>query len=112
MESKEFMTIDGMAVEINGEKSILELIRKAGIELFTFCNHREFPLYGDCRMCMVETGEGGLEFACSTPPRPGLTIRTNTPEILVYRRVILKLMLANPVPDRLRELAECLGVSA
>ena len=32
METKKYMTIDGLPVEINGEKNILEVIRKAGIK--------------------------------------------------------------------------------
>ena len=54
MENKEYMLIDGNPVEINGEKNLLEVIRKAGIELPTFCYHSELSVYGACRMCMVE----------------------------------------------------------
>lgn len=111
MKNAEYLTIDGIPVEIEGEESILALIYKAGIELPTLCHHGEMPLYGDCRMCMVETREGALEFACSTPPRAGLHIKTDTPEIARYRRVILGLLLARPLPDRLRELAEWLGLA-
>ena len=53
MENKEYMLIDGNPVEINGEKNLLEVIRKAGIELPTFCYHSELSVYGACRMCMV-----------------------------------------------------------
>ena len=69
MEQREFMTVDGIPVELNGEKNLLELIRKAGIKLPTFCYHSELSVYGACRMCMVETERGGLEAACSTPPK-------------------------------------------
>ena len=48
MESKKFMVIDGINVEINGEKNILELIRKAGIKLPTFCYYSELSIYGAC----------------------------------------------------------------
>ena len=68
----EYMIIDGTPVAINGEKNILELIRKAGIELPTFCYHSELSIYGACRMCVVETGNGGIEAACSTLPRAGM----------------------------------------
>ena len=45
MENKEYMLIDGNPVEINGEKNLLEVIRKAGIELPTFCYHSELSVY-------------------------------------------------------------------
>ena len=67
--SGQFMMIDNMPVEINGEKNLLDLIRKTGIELPTFCYYSELSVYGACRMCMVENSRGGMEAACSTPPR-------------------------------------------
>ena len=66
------MIIDNIPVAINGEKNLLELIRKAGIELPTFCYYSELSVYGACRMCMVENKWGGMEAACSTPPRNGM----------------------------------------
>ena len=99
MLNKETMLIDGIPVEINGEKNLLELIQKVGIDLPTFCYHSELSVYGACRMCMVENERGGLEAACSTPPRAGMSIRTNTERLRKYRRVILELLLANHCRD-------------
>lgn len=99
MENKEYMIIDGIPVEINGEKNLLELIRKVGIKLPTFCYHSELSVYGACRMCMVETQNGGLEAACSTPPKEGMDIRTNTERLRKYRKNILELLLANHCRD-------------
>jgi NADH-quinone oxidoreductase subunit G len=93
------VTIDGVPVEINGEKNLLELIRRAGIKLPTFCYHSELSIYGACRMCMVENEWGGLDAACSTPPKAGMKIRTNTERLRKYRRMILELLLANHCRD-------------
>ena len=46
--SGQFMMIDNMPVEINGEKNLLDLIRKTGIELPTFCYYSELSVYGAC----------------------------------------------------------------
>ena len=99
MQEREFMTVDGIPVEINGEKNLLELIRKIGIKLPTFCYHSELSVYGACRMCMVETARGDLEAACSTPPRAGMVIKTNTERLRRYRKNILELLLANHCRD-------------
>ncbi len=99
MAEKQYMTIDGIPVEINGEKNLLELIRKVGIKLPTFCYHSDLSIYGACRMCMVENERGGLDAACSTPPRAGMNIRTNTERLRRYRRNILELILANHCRD-------------
>lgn len=114
------MMIDNIPVEINGEKNLLELIRKAGIDIPTFCYHSELSIYGACRMCMVENKWGSMEAACSTPPRAGMEIYTNTPKLRKYRKMILELLLANHCRDctacgkngrcKLQELANRYGI--
>lgn len=99
MEKKSYVTIDNIPVEIEGEKNLLELIRKVGIKLPTFCYHTELSIYGACRMCMVEDEKGNLEAACSAPTRPGMVIRTNTERLRRYRKMILELLLANHCRD-------------
>ncbi|MEA4847478.1 MAG: [FeFe] hydrogenase, group A [Clostridiaceae bacterium] len=93
------MIIDGIPVAIEGEKNILEVIRKAGIKLPTFCYHSELSIYGACRMCMVEDEKGRLDAACSAEPRAGMVIRTNTEKLQKYRKMILELILANHCRD-------------
>ena len=97
--NKGSMIIDGIHVEINGEKNLLELIRKAGINLPTFCYYSELSIYGACRMCMVENKWGGLDAACSTPPKDGMEIFTNTERLRKYRKMILELLLAGHCRD-------------
>ncbi len=99
MENKKYMTIDGIPVEINGEKNLLELIRKIGIQMPTFCYYSELSVYGACRMCMVENEWGGFDAACSTPPKEGMNIKTNTEKLRKYRKNILELLLANHCSD-------------
>ena len=99
MQNQNYMTIDGIPVEINGEKNLLELIRKVGIELPTFCYHSELSIYGACRMCMVEDEWGGMQASCSTPPRAGMTVHTNTQRLRKYRKMILELLLSNHCRD-------------
>ena len=122
MENKEYMLIDGNPVEINGEKNLLEVIRKAGIELPTFCYHSELSVYGACRMCMVENSHGCMEAACSTVPKAGMEIYTNTERLHKHRKMILELLLANHCRDcttcqkngkcRLQELASLFGLES
>ncbi|MBZ9686522.1 [FeFe] hydrogenase, group A [Clostridium estertheticum] len=115
-----FMIIDNIPVEINGEKNILELVRKAGIDLPTFCYYSELSVYGACRMCMVENKWGDMEAACSTPPRDGMEIHTNTPRLRKYRKMNLELLLSNHCRDcttceknghcKLQDLAQRFGI--
>jgi NADH-quinone oxidoreductase subunit G len=116
----QFMLIDDIPVEINGEKNILELVRKAGIELPTLCYYSELSVYGACRMCMVENKRGDMEASCSTPPRNGMEIYTNTPRLRKYRKMILELLLSDHCRDcttcekngncKLQELSQRFGI--
>lgn len=99
MKNNDYMTIDGMKVKIEGEKNLLTLIRKTGINLPTFCYHSDLSIYGACRMCVVEDDKGEIMASCSTVPREGMVIHTHTKRILKHRRMILELMLANHKRD-------------
>ena len=107
MEEKKYLTIDGIPVPINGEKNLLELINKTGVKMPTFCYHSELSVYGACRMCMVENERGGLDAACSTPPRAGMNIKTNTERLRRYRKNILELLLANHCRDCITQNVNC-----
>lgn len=89
------MFIDGREVKYTDEKNLLEVVRSAGIELPTFCYHSELSIYGACRMCVVEVDGMGIVGSCSTPPREGMVVRTNTPRLRNIRRMALELLLAN-----------------
>ncbi len=95
----EYMIIDGVKAEIEGEKNVLEVARKVGIEIPAFCYDPELSIYGACRMCMFEDERGRFDAACSTIPRAGMVVKTNTPKLRKYRKMILELLLANHCRD-------------
>jgi NADH-quinone oxidoreductase subunit G len=95
----EYLYVDGIPVAIDGEKNLLQVIRKTGVKLPTFCYHTSLSTYGACRMCMVEDERGTLYTACSTPPKAGMRIKTNTARLRKYRKNILELLLANHCRD-------------
>ena len=119
--AKGIMIIDGICVPFDGEKNVLAVVRKAGIDIPTFCYYSDLSVYGACRMCMVEdTKTGKIEASCSMEPRDGMSIRTNTAGLLKHRRMILELLLASHDCNctncaksgncRLQELAQRFGV--
>jgi NADH-quinone oxidoreductase subunit G len=95
MNSDRFVTIDKKKIPIENEKNLLELVRKAKIELPTFCYHSELSVYGACRLCMVDVTGMGLVPACSTPPSDGMVVNTSTKETREMRKIIVELLLAN-----------------
>ena len=118
--AKGIMYIDGQRVPFDGEKNVLAVIRKAGIDMPTFCYYSELSTFGACRMCVVEDEKGKIDASCSMEPRDGMKIRTNTARLLKHRRMILELMLSSHCRDcttceksgkcRLQDLALQFGV--
>ena len=115
-----YITINNRKVPFEDEKNLLSVIRKAGIDLPTFCYHSELSTYGACRMCVVEDDRGRIMASCSEVPRDGMVIYTNTPKLQHHRKLILELLLASHCRDcttcrsngvcTLQKLARQLGV--
>jgi NADH-quinone oxidoreductase subunit G len=120
MSQSKYLTIDGRNIKIEGERNLLELIRKAKIELPTFCYHSELSIYGACRLCIVEVQGRGVLSACSTVPEEGMAVRTQSPDLQKTRKITIELLLAsgkhncatcNKSDDcKLRDIAYKLGV--
>ena len=119
--AKGIMYVDNIRVEYDEEPNVLEVCRKAGVEMPNFCFHSDLSVYGACRMCMVEEeGTGRIDAACTMQPRNGLRIRTNTSRLLKYRRMIIELLLSAHCRDcttceknracRLQEMAVRFGI--
>ena len=90
------LNIDGKDVEIEKGKTVLEAARKANIDIPTLCFLKEINEAGDCRMCLVEVeGRRGYSPSCITKAEEGMVVRTNTPDLMDSRRLILDLILSN-----------------
>lgn len=115
-----YMIIDNNRVEFEDEQNILQLVRKAGIDLPTFCYYSDLSIYGACRMCVVEDQWGSILASCSTPPKDKMEVKTNTPKLHQHRKMILELLLSSHCRDctvcdkngkcRLQELAQRFGL--
>ena len=91
---KKTLFINDIEVEFDNEKSILEVAKKAGIEIPTFCYRPDLTQFGACRMCVVEIEKRGVQASCTMPPEVGLRVYTNTKKIRKIRKTILELLLA------------------
>ena len=98
--NKKILTVNDHEVEFTNERNLLEVIRKAGVDIPTFCYHSALSIYGACRLCLVEVeGTNGrpnmIMAACSTIPQEGMVLHTDTKEIRAMRKVAVELLLAN-----------------
>ena len=90
------LTIDGIDVEVEKGRTILEAANAAGIRIPSLCHDRRLIPFGACRLCVVEEkGKTELLPSCFTPAKNGTDILTHSPKIAESRRVQLQLILLN-----------------
>lgn len=87
--------IDGKEVGFTDEPNLLEVIRKAGMNVPTFCYRPDLTSFGACRMCVVEIEGRGIQSSCTMPPEAGLKVHLNTEKTRRIRKTVLELLLAN-----------------
>ena len=96
---KKTLFINGKEVEFENERNILDICRREGIDIPTFCYQPELSVYGACRMCLVEIEGRGVQASCSTPPEAGMKVVTDNEQIQKLRRINLELILASHPND-------------
>ena len=90
------LKIDGIEVEVEKGRTILEAAQSAGIRIPTLCHDRRLTPFGACRICVVqEKGKSELLPACFTPAKGGMEIITQSPQIFKSRRLQLQFILLN-----------------
>lgn len=90
------MTIDGREVSYESGQTVLEAARAAGMSIPSLCYHRKTGQVGRCRICVVEvSGMRGLQTACTLAAREHLEVRTDTPQVIETRRMIVNLLLSS-----------------
>jgi len=89
------VTVDGKKIEVEGQRTILEVAREKGIFIPSLCDHPQLTPFGGCRLCIVEIKEkGGYPPSCSTYVENGMEIKTKTPRLQKLRGEILELILS------------------
>ena len=98
-EDKKTLFIEGKEVEFTNEPNLLEVIRKAGMNVPTFCYRPDLTSFGACRMCVVEVeypnGRTMINSSCTMPPEAGIKVSLNTARVRRIRKTVLELLLAN-----------------
>jgi len=108
------LQIDGQTVQAIPGTTVLEAAQTVGIRIPTLCHRKGIEPYGACRLCTVETTDGGrttLQASCCCPVKEGLVVKTDTPAVVQGRKLLFQLLLARcPDVPAIRRLAEDWGV--
>lgn len=90
------IVIDGKEYTFSPGEMILQVARRNGIDIPTLCYLKGATPTGACRICVVEVkGARSLVASCAAPAAPGMVVRTQTPQVMVARRLNLELLLAS-----------------
>ncbi|MFN7685752.1 MAG: 2Fe-2S iron-sulfur cluster-binding protein [Oligoflexia bacterium] len=107
--------IEGREVEFKPGENLIEVAKRAGVEIPYFCYHPGLSVVAQCRMCAVEVGMPGkdgtvqmmpkLQTACSTPPADGMHVKAKTDKVLQNQKSVMEFLLINhpldcPVCDK------------
>ena len=98
-DEKKTLFIEGKEVEFSNEPNLLEVIRKAGMNVPTLCYRPDLTSFGACRMCVVEVeypnGRKMINSSCTMPPEANIKVHLNTQKVRNIRKMVLELLLAN-----------------
>jgi bidirectional [NiFe] hydrogenase diaphorase subunit len=89
------LTINGKLITAREDDTVLAAAKDAGVNIPTLCHLDGLTPHGGCRLCLVEVGaRDRLYPACTTPVREDMDVRTDTPRLQEYRRMIVELLFA------------------
>ena len=87
--------LDGQLVSAREQETVLQAALEAGTPVPTLCDLTGLSAVGACRLCVVEVdGFSRPQPACLTRVQEGMVVRTATPRLQEYRKMILELLLA------------------
>jgi bidirectional [NiFe] hydrogenase diaphorase subunit len=89
------LQIDGHDVSARDDQPIIDVARESGILIPKLCYVAGLSEWGGCRLCLVEIeGSPKLLAACTTRVTEGMQVRTESPRLLEYRRMLLEMLFA------------------
>ena len=96
MNSENIITIDGQSFSFTPGETILQVAQQNGILIPTLCYLKGTIPTGRCRTCLVEVeGEKDLVESCAYPAKSGLSVKTDSPQVILERRASLELLMAS-----------------
>lgn len=86
------LTIDGIAVSVPEDFSVMQAAETVGISIPRLCFLKDVHEESNCRICVVKIeGQNGLKTSCSTKVQEGMVVVTDSKEI--YENVCFNLEL-------------------
>ena len=115
--------IDGKAIEVPANSTIMDAANRLGIYVPHFCYHKKLSIAANCRMCLVQVEKAPKPLpACATPVTEGMKVHTHSAAAIQAQKGVMEFLLINhpldcPICDQggecqLQDLAVGYGGSA
>ncbi|MFN3820706.1 MAG: 4Fe-4S binding protein [bacterium] len=108
------LTINGIPIQVDEGKTILQAAKSAGISIPTLCYNPILEPYSACRVCAVEVKQNGhstLTTSCNTKVQEGMEVWTDSEQAIRARKLNLELLLAQaPAAEVVQKLARQYGI--
>jgi NADH-quinone oxidoreductase subunit G len=90
------LEIDGRAVEVPDNSTIMEATNKLGIHVPHFCYHKKLSIAANCRMCLVQVEKAPKPLpACATPVTEGMKVFTHSETAIKAQKGVMEFLLIN-----------------
>jgi predicted molibdopterin-dependent oxidoreductase YjgC len=90
------LTIDGRAVTVPPETTILSACASLGVEVPTLCFLETLRPVNVCRLCVVEVeGARVLTPSCSRAAEDGMVVHTRSARVMLARKLVLELLASS-----------------
>jgi len=88
--------IDGIPLEVDSTKMIIQAADEAGINIPRFCYHNKLSIAANCRMCLVDVDKSRKALpACATPVTEGMKVFTQSKNAIEAQRGVMEFLLIN-----------------
>ena len=96
MSADNLILVNGNEFAFEDGETILEVASRNSIDIPTLCYLKQATPTGACRMCVVEVeGARSLVASCAMPAASGMVVRTETPQVIAARKMVLQLLLSS-----------------
>ena len=88
--------IDGKAVSVPKNATVMDGANQLGIFIPHFCYHKKLSIAANCRMCLVQVEKAPKPLpACATPAMEGMKVSTHSGQAVTAQKGVMEFLLIN-----------------
>jgi NADH-quinone oxidoreductase subunit G len=94
--SEATIIVDGKKIKAPAGALLIDICKRVGVQIPSFCYYPGLSLQGACRMCLVQIEKmAKLQTACTTPIVDGMVVTSESETIAQARKAMLEFVLQN-----------------